>query len=188
MYTIIFLFIKKSNFTKQEGKLSNLITCTALFASFACTLATTGLIAYRMYSVFGEVYGRSRERFKHILDVLVQSAAVYALTSLLQAIIYVVAVTSPANAPAVVIVVENYSTTLFAIISVCIRTQYIMGFIKNRRAWHRPLWLLELPSYLRIKKSRPPLSYQTFNLKNDTLSIRLRVLWILLLPNRLALG
>jgi len=82
------------------------LTCVALFASFCCTLTTTSLIGYRIYPILKQDHSRSG--FKKILDILIQSAAAYALTSLLQAIF--IAVVQPS-----VVVAGLYIDILFTV-------------------------------------------------------------------------
>lgn len=63
----------------------NDLVSAAYFTTFATSLMTTALIAYRIYAVSSQT-GLSRRRFKHIVDIVVQSGAVYSLTALATAI------------------------------------------------------------------------------------------------------
>lgn len=67
----------------------NAVTSAAYFLSFGTTLVTTVLIAYRIYSV-SKQQGVSSKRLKHIMDIVVQSGAVYALSQLTAALAGVV--------------------------------------------------------------------------------------------------
>lgn len=67
----------------------NHLLAAAFFMSFATTLVTTALIAYRIYSVSKQP-GVSSRRLKHIIDIVVQSGAIYALSQLTIAIAGVV--------------------------------------------------------------------------------------------------
>lgn len=67
----------------------NDMLAAAFFISFATTLVTTVLIAYRIHSV-SQNQGASSRRFKHIIDIVVQSGAVYALSQFVAAVAGVV--------------------------------------------------------------------------------------------------
>ncbi|KAF8186763.1 hypothetical protein BJ912DRAFT_926918 [Pholiota molesta] len=67
----------------------NAVTSAAYFMSFGTTLVTTALIAYRIYSV-SKQQGVSSKRLKHVIDIVVQSGAVYALSQLTAALAGVV--------------------------------------------------------------------------------------------------
>jgi hypothetical protein len=66
-------------------KVFNDLLSVAFFISFATTLTTTTLIAYRIHSA-SKNGGFPRRPFKHAIDIVVQSGAVYALTLLATAI------------------------------------------------------------------------------------------------------
>ncbi|KAF8186724.1 hypothetical protein BJ912DRAFT_451279 [Pholiota molesta] len=66
------------------GTMNDLLS-TALFISFGTTLVTTVLIAYRIYSVSKQQLPSSR-RFNHIIEIVVQSGAIYAFSQLAYAI------------------------------------------------------------------------------------------------------
>ena len=80
---------------------------TGLFSSFSCTISSTLLIVYRIYNSLSNGGTHSKKRFTRIVDVLVQSAAVYALALLVVAITGVVLITSG----------DNYNVSLFAVLS-----------------------------------------------------------------------
>ncbi|KAF8186755.1 hypothetical protein BJ912DRAFT_970635 [Pholiota molesta] len=61
------------------------LLAAALFMSFATTLVSTLLIAYRIYSVSKQQLPSSR-RFNHIIDIVIQSGAIYAFSQLAFAI------------------------------------------------------------------------------------------------------
>jgi hypothetical protein len=63
----------------------NDLLAAALFMSFGTTLVTTVLIAYRIYSVSKQKLPSSR-RFNDIMDIVVQSGAIYAFSQLAFAI------------------------------------------------------------------------------------------------------
>lgn len=91
------------------------MTCTTTFNSFFCTLTTTSLIVYRIYPIFRQDH--SRGGFKKIFDILIQSAAAYALTSLLDAILLAVAASPTFSGESTI--PAMYTDTLFAITAVC---------------------------------------------------------------------
>lgn len=95
------------------------MTSAAFFVTFVCTLASTCLIAYRIYPIFSHDSLTSRGRFKKILDILIQSAAIYALAMLVQAIAFVI-MPLASKTPSAEIELSVYSSTLFLVISVCI--------------------------------------------------------------------
>ncbi|KAF8186757.1 hypothetical protein BJ912DRAFT_451579 [Pholiota molesta] len=64
---------------------NNDLLAAVLFISFGTTLVTTVLIAYRIYSVSKQQLPSSR-RFNHIIDLVVQSGAIYSLSQLAYAI------------------------------------------------------------------------------------------------------
>jgi hypothetical protein len=63
----------------------NGLVAAAYFTTFATSVITTTLIAYRIYACTSQT-GLSRERYRHILDIVIQSGAVYSLTALATAI------------------------------------------------------------------------------------------------------
>ncbi|KAF8173089.1 hypothetical protein BJ912DRAFT_1079466 [Pholiota molesta] len=90
------LFFVEIIFDGKDGELVsealsitlNALLSAAFFITFATTLVTTILIAYRIYSV-SKQEGVSARRFKHIIDIVIQSGAVNSLTLLANAIIVV---------------------------------------------------------------------------------------------------
>ncbi|KDR71341.1 hypothetical protein GALMADRAFT_144028 [Galerina marginata CBS 339.88] len=71
--------------TTAQGLVANRLLPAVLFLSTAISLSTTILIVFRFYSI-GKQHGDSVRRFRHILDIIVQSSAIYSLTSLIGAI------------------------------------------------------------------------------------------------------
>ncbi|KAF8170551.1 hypothetical protein BJ912DRAFT_1083699 [Pholiota molesta] len=63
----------------------NDLVVTAYFTTFATSLITTALIAYKIYSSSSQTRF-SRKLYRHIIDIVVQSGAVYSLTALATAI------------------------------------------------------------------------------------------------------
>ncbi|KJA20001.1 hypothetical protein HYPSUDRAFT_204066 [Hypholoma sublateritium FD-334 SS-4] len=93
-YLILIVFVPKLFFAKNSAILHNNLLCAALFMTLASTLLTTILIIYRIYSVaksssITNPTKRSR-KFSDIGDMVIQSAAVYALLSLIYAITVVI--------------------------------------------------------------------------------------------------
>ncbi|PPQ80378.1 hypothetical protein CVT25_003596 [Psilocybe cyanescens] len=82
--------ITQKEVEKQESpplnklKIMNGTQAGGYLASFLTTLVTTGLIAYKIYSVSNEDKA-ARGNFKHILDIFVQSGVIYALALLVTA-------------------------------------------------------------------------------------------------------
>ena len=92
-YIILFSAVKLTPSSGQDIILNGLLA-SGYFSSFACTISTTLLIVYRIYNSLSNGANHSKKRFIHIVDVLVQSAAVYSLTLMVAAIAEVVLVTS----------------------------------------------------------------------------------------------
>ena len=74
--------------------ISNDILASGYFSSVSSTISSTALIVFRIYNSVSNQDGLSKKQFMHIADVLVQSAAAYALTLLVTAITGVVEITS----------------------------------------------------------------------------------------------
>ena len=64
------------------------------FATFFSTTSSTLLIVYRIYHSISQQDNYSKKRFLHVVDVLVQSAAMYALALLVVAIVDIVFIAS----------------------------------------------------------------------------------------------
>ncbi|KDR69755.1 hypothetical protein GALMADRAFT_160258 [Galerina marginata CBS 339.88] len=69
--------------TAQKIRLVEHIQVTFFCISFATSMAATLLIAFRIHSV-SNMENTSRGRFQHVIDILVQSAAIYSVALLLQ--------------------------------------------------------------------------------------------------------
>jgi len=87
--------------------LNNLIV-SGYFLSFTCTISSTLLIVHRIYNSLSKQDTHSKKRFLHIVDVLVQSAAVYSLALLVSAIAGVVLITSGGKPTLSLFAVLNY--------------------------------------------------------------------------------
>jgi len=74
--------------SEQQVAMDNAVIAAQNFLSVAASLVTTLLIVLRIHSMSKE-NGGSGQRFKHILDIVVQSAAVYSLVILVEAITFV---------------------------------------------------------------------------------------------------
>jgi len=72
----------------------NSLMASGYFATFFSTISSTLLIVYRIYHSISQQNNYSKKRFLHIVDVLVQSAAMYALAILIVAIVDIVFVAS----------------------------------------------------------------------------------------------
>jgi len=89
----------------------NDLIAAGYFSSFACTISSTLLIMYRIYNYLSRQDPYSKKRFLHIVDVLVQSAAVYSLALLTSAIAGVVLVTSGNRPTLSMFAVINYESS-----------------------------------------------------------------------------
>jgi uncharacterized membrane protein len=72
----------------------NELIVSGYFSTFASTISSTLLIVYRIYNHISKQDNHYKKRFLHIVDVLVQSAAVYSLALLVSAIAALVLIAS----------------------------------------------------------------------------------------------
>jgi hypothetical protein len=94
----------------------NVVLAAVFFISSGTTLVTTVLIAYRICSVARKA-GTSGRRFKHVVDIVVQSGAVYALSQLAAALGCVVPGATTFDKS--VIAFQDYTQVLNFAIAVC---------------------------------------------------------------------
>ncbi|PPQ81325.1 hypothetical protein CVT25_015081 [Psilocybe cyanescens] len=87
---VIILFVTKAQPTHQQALTVDRIESAGYFVSATTSLATTFLIAYRINNLSKDGLSESRGRFKHVVEILVQSVFVYSLALLVQAIAVVV--------------------------------------------------------------------------------------------------
>ena len=115
---IILSLVDKLNPTTQAAvnTLNDLIGA-ALFITASTTSLTASLIAYRIYSLSrNDPLGRAKKTFGKIVDVLIQSAAAYAVISLWYAIETVVPET--ATNVWILIATDDYLFYIFPIVAV----------------------------------------------------------------------
>ncbi len=115
---IILLLVDKLDPTTQAAvnALNDLIGA-ALFITASTTSLTASLIAYRIYSLSGkDPLNRARKTFGKVIDVLIQSAAAYAIISLWYAIETVVPET--ATNVWILIATDDYLFYIFPIVAV----------------------------------------------------------------------
>jgi len=86
----------------------NDLIASGYFSSFSSTISSTLLIVYRIYNSLSNQDNRSKKRFVHIVDVIVQSAALYSLALMVAAIAAVVLVTSGDKPTLSLFAVLNY--------------------------------------------------------------------------------
>jgi hypothetical protein len=108
---------------------STKVVAAAYFTTSATSFVTTVLIAYRIYST-AKHEGVSGRRFKHIIDIIVQSGAVYSLSLLQLAIAFVL--------PGSMNILNTrsyafniYGSTLVNITAVCVAFTYNASFINR---------------------------------------------------------
>lgn len=75
--------------TSHGAQIKNTLIGVALFLDLTSTLATTGLISYRI-NPFAKQGTFNRSRFKHIVEILVQSAAAYSLVTIAYALVLLI--------------------------------------------------------------------------------------------------
>ena len=108
---IIFWFAVKLNPSIRQGMILNGLLASGLFLSFSCTISSTLLIVHRIHNSLSNEDNHYKKRFMHIVHVLVQSAAMYSLASMVAAIAGVVLVTSRDNTTLSMFAVQTYEGT-----------------------------------------------------------------------------
>ena len=89
------------------------------FITFATTLSATLLIAYRIYSTSKEnMFGTTKRRVRKITEILVESAAIYSLAAVAQALTIVLPGTP--NTELALDVASEYTSIIFLFVSVSI--------------------------------------------------------------------
>ena len=85
-------------------------TSLALFSTFALTMITTSLIVYRIYTIsrHNNFPSRTQTTFKGIVDLIVQSSAVYSMILLLYAISWTITESSSATPTVLQHLPQNY--------------------------------------------------------------------------------
>lgn len=79
---IILVAAENLNPSPSQGNAIQILVATSFFITFATTLASTTFIAYRIHALSRHGVQRStRKRVKYIIEMLVQSAAAYSMTS-----------------------------------------------------------------------------------------------------------
>ena len=86
MAVIIIACIQHLEPSASAARTLDHLISAALFMTMASTLVTTLLIAYRIYLVSSQDGVKYSRSFKNIIELIVQSAAAYAVVSLLYAI------------------------------------------------------------------------------------------------------
>ena len=94
----------------MQAIILNDLFASGYFLSFACTISSTLLTVYRIYNSVSIRDKHYKKRFMHIVDVLVQSAAVYSLALMVAAIALVVLVTSRDIPTVSMVAVQSYET------------------------------------------------------------------------------
>jgi hypothetical protein len=99
----------------------NDLASAAYFTSFGTSLVATVLIAYRIYHALER--GASRKRFQHVINILIESGAVYSLSLLVIGVTSVFpGASNPLNTRSVAF--EDYATVLVPIITVRVPLAY----------------------------------------------------------------
>jgi hypothetical protein len=86
----------------------NSLMASGYFATFFSTISSTLLIVYRIYYSLSQQDNYSKEKFLHIVDVLVQSAAMYALALLVLAIVDIICIAFGERTPLPLFAVTSY--------------------------------------------------------------------------------
>ena len=106
----------------------NHLLVSGYFSTCSSTISSTLLIIYRIYNSLSNEDNHSKKRFLHVVDVLVQSAAVYSLASIVAAIGGVILVTSK-DIPSVSVyaLLDYESAAILFFVSVCAFGVQILG-------------------------------------------------------------
>ncbi|PPQ86785.1 hypothetical protein CVT25_012390 [Psilocybe cyanescens] len=108
--SIIYFLIVDSDPSQHEIDTSNDIQSGVFFASFATSLSTTVLIAHRIYTSSRNING-AKKRFIRIIEIIIQSAAVYSAVLLITAISDAIPDGDSWPSPAI-FALANYSSSL----------------------------------------------------------------------------
>ena len=127
IHKLFYSVVKLTPSIPQNINLNDLLA-SGYFSSFACTISSTLLIVYQIYNSISNQDNHSKKRFVHIVDVLIQSAAAYALTLMIVAIANVVLVTSRDNVTVSLYAVLSYEGSgILIFFSVCTFGLQILG-------------------------------------------------------------
>jgi peptidoglycan biosynthesis protein MviN/MurJ (putative lipid II flippase) len=95
----------------------NILVAAGNLATFSSTISSTLLIVYQIYHSLSQQNDYSKRRFLHIVDVLVQSAVMYALALLVVAIVEVF-ITSGQGVTLPMFVAISYGAAIVYFVSV----------------------------------------------------------------------
>lgn len=112
---IIILFVISSQSTPSQSMLPNNLQSAGYFLSAATSLTATVLIGSRVNSVAKDGTSDSSGRFKNILEIMIQSVAIYSLAIILQAISVVIP--NDGSSPELT-ALQNYSSAILTPIAV----------------------------------------------------------------------
>lgn len=105
--------------TQKQSRIFDAILSTANFISVGTTMVGTFLISYRIYSVRKHT-GNSVQRFRHILEIVIESSAMYSLSLLVEAIAEILYIDAALATP--IFAAVSYSSALGFVISVRVST------------------------------------------------------------------
>jgi hypothetical protein len=98
MGSIIFFGVVKESQVPSESqtmsRILNSLAASSYFLSLSSTVSSTLLLGYRIYNSTSHPGTHYKKKFMHIVDVVVQSAAVYSLALIVVAIGMVVVIIS----------------------------------------------------------------------------------------------
>ncbi|KDR79663.1 hypothetical protein GALMADRAFT_137452 [Galerina marginata CBS 339.88] len=77
---VVLILVDSSNVTDEGVRVQTLVQLTLFCVSLATSIAATLLIGVRIHSVSK----RSRRRFRHVIEIVVQSSAIYSLALIFQ--------------------------------------------------------------------------------------------------------
>ena len=151
--------------TIQFSRVFNIIQGTSFCITAITSLSATAVISGLIYSSTS-LNRRARQRYTHIIEIMIQSSALYSLALLVQA---VTALINDGSVDAIGSKQYNanfYSSTVALITTVCSLNKYSLEFLiiwSHRISLsHQHLWSLV---FLWIKTGQPKTSQRTLSLR-----------------------
>jgi hypothetical protein len=155
----------------SHAKSLDTLTGTVNFLTLTTTLVTTVLISYRIHSVVNkELSWGAKAQFNHILDILIQSAVLYAFAALTNAVGSVISFPATNSVP---LIGTQYFTSIFfafTTVRICYLNFKCLYPSPFTRDLHQQLWWLG--SRKAVAKKRTILQlliYQASSLKASLL-------------------
>lgn len=139
-----------SDYSPNQIQTLNKLIGASTFITFGTTLVVTFLISYRIHSTSKQNLprGGSRLRFKHILEILIQSAAIYSLAAAASATATIIPLPLESNGALRVLTAQVYTSSFYAFIAVSVNILQLhlrpSNLLLPRRVLPQRLWSLGL--------------------------------------------